>query len=341
MDYAFLIAGENEKLAFSEIRALAGVFPADKIISKAGRTVVLKTSGQIRKSAFKNMSSRLAYTRISGAVLFSCSAAALLKKIEDFPWKSIYKKDFCVRMKAIPAERTVFSEREIGGRIFDILLKSGVNPKVNLENPSLHLVFLFSGKKVMCINALHLAGDDFESRNPKNRPGFSPVGMDSKLCRCMVNLSRAKKGETVLDPFCGTGGILMEAGLCGCIPHGSDIDPQMVEKCRKNTKFFRIKQAQVSVSDATKLKGHFPYIVSDLPYGVSSFLSEKKSSLYPKFFKSMGRWGVKRAVLCIKKGKDEKYLSDLPKQMMISECFEYYIHKSMTKKIVVIENVKE
>ncbi len=39
--------------------------------------------------------------------------------------------------------------------------------------------------------------------------------MSPKLARCMVNLTGVKENDLVLDPFCGTGGILIEAGIMG------------------------------------------------------------------------------------------------------------------------------
>jgi len=47
----------------------------------------------------------------------------------------------------------------------------------------------------------------------------------------MVNLSGARR--EVLDPFCGTGGVLIEAGLIGLEVYGFDIQQSMVEGCKE------------------------------------------------------------------------------------------------------------
>jgi len=52
----------------------------------------------------------------------------------------------------------------------------------------------------------------FGKRKPHMRPGFHPSSLNPKLARAFVNLTGIRKG-TIVDMFCGTGGILIEAGL--------------------------------------------------------------------------------------------------------------------------------
>lgn len=64
---------------------------------------------------------------------------------------------------------------------------------------------------------------------------FPRVGMlPPKLARMMVNLSGAPSGGTILDPFCGSGSILMEALLLGFRAIGADANPTMVAGAKKN-----------------------------------------------------------------------------------------------------------
>jgi len=57
-----------------------------------------------------------------------------------------------------------------------------------------------------------------------------------KLARIMVNLSRVPEGGAILDPFCGSGTILMEAALALPLKKivGSDIDADQVRASQKN-----------------------------------------------------------------------------------------------------------
>jgi len=61
------------------------------------------------------------------------------------------------------------------------------------------------------------------------------VGMlPPKLAQTMLNLAGVMRGESVLDPFCGTGVVLQEAALRGCAVYGSDLNERMVRYTRDN-----------------------------------------------------------------------------------------------------------
>lgn len=53
------------------------------------------------------------------------------------------------------------------------------------------------------------------------------------------NIPKPALGQTVLDPFCGTGVVLQEATLMGYEAYGTDIDPRMVEYTDHNLGWLR------------------------------------------------------------------------------------------------------
>lgn len=112
----------------------------------------------------------------------------------------------------------------------------------------------------------------FFELKPHKRPFFYPGSMSPKLARCMVNLTRVRSGERLLDPFCGTGGILIEAGIIGARVVGTDIDPKMVKGTMENLQYCDIKDYEVFREDVRNLK--LPYkveaIATDPPYGISA-----------------------------------------------------------------------
>lgn len=55
-----------------------------------------------------------------------------------------------------------------------------------------------------------------------------------KVARIMVNLARTRDTRSILDPFCGSGVILMESLLLGLIPVGTDQSPEAVAAARQN-----------------------------------------------------------------------------------------------------------
>jgi len=83
-----------------------------------------------------------------------------------------------------------------------------------------------------------------------------------KLAQTMLNLAQVEPGARVLDPFCGTGVVLQEAALLGCLPYGTDISPKMIEYSQANMQWLANKYAiaapTLNVGDATAYTWHPP-----------------------------------------------------------------------------------
>jgi tRNA (guanine10-N2)-dimethyltransferase len=75
---------------------------------------------------------------------------------------------------------------------------------------------------------------DFGDRRPTDRPFFQPGSMSPMDARAVANLAGAGPGGRLLDPMCGTGGILVEAGLVGARTVGVDAQTKMVRGAREN-----------------------------------------------------------------------------------------------------------
>ena len=86
------------------------------------------------------------------------------------------------------------------------------------------------------------------------------VGMlPPKLAQVLINLcGPLKAGAVVLDPFCGTGVVLQEALLMGYKAYGTDISEKMIEYSDKNLKYFKFKDYQLAVGDATNFQWQKP-----------------------------------------------------------------------------------
>ncbi|MBW2963361.1 methyltransferase domain-containing protein [Candidatus Woesearchaeota archaeon] len=176
----------------------------------------------------------------------------------------------------------------------------------------------------------------FLSRRAHLLPAGHPTSLHPKLARALVNLTGAKSGEIVLDPFCGAGGILIEAGLIGYKVVGFDIDQIMLKRAKINLDYVGVKDCQLKLKDATTINKHYDYIVTDLPYGRNSKLSEKDLlGLYLKFFKVLKKIRVKRAIVGLPDFVD---YSKLIKKagLKVKKEFSWYLHKSLTKKIILI-----
>ena len=86
---------------------------------------------------------------------------------------------------------------------------------------------LFVGRKCYLAKteAMHDPDAEQERGDALERPRGWRYGMRPRLAKILVNLSRAKEGDMLLDPFCGIGTILQEAMLNGINVIGRDIDP--------------------------------------------------------------------------------------------------------------------
>jgi len=333
MKWCFLLSGENPKLALGELKAVLKTFSAGSQLRTNSRIAI--SDMDLGESEIKKIQKRLALTRLSGEMLFEGRVSKMREKTLNFRWERIYKESFSVRIQELGSIETGISEREVGGLIFEALRASGVNPKVDLQNARTRIEFIISKGRFFCIRIVAEQENDFEERRQGRLPSNYPVGMHPKLSRCMVNLSGAREGSTIYDPFCGTGGILIEAALAGMKAEGSDIDENMLKLCRKNLKYLGIN-AKTFRMDASKIRKKYDYIVSDLPYGKSSRLSEDKHTLYSKFLKKLYRILKERAVLCINKS-DYGLIRRNLNRIRIVCFFDHYIHRSLTKRIIVLE----
>ncbi|MFB6151591.1 MAG: methyltransferase domain-containing protein [Haloarculaceae archaeon] len=115
----------------------------------------------------------------------------------------------------------------------------------------------------------------YEQRRPTDRPFFQPGSMDPMLARALVNVAGARPGRTVLDPMCGTGGVLIEAGLVGARVVGLDAQRKMVRGTRANLRDALGADGAFDVCRGDARRPPIPAdavdaIVFDAPYGRQS-----------------------------------------------------------------------
>ena len=108
------------------------------------------------------------------------------------------------------------------------------------------------------------------------RPFFRPVSLEPRLARAAVNIAAGTSKGRVIDPMCGTGGILIESALSGRPTLGIDFDPVMVDGSQQNIEWAEV-EADVVRGDATRFEfpSDFTAVVVDPPYGRNSPSDEK------------------------------------------------------------------
>ncbi len=188
----------------------------------------------------------------------------------------------------------------------------------------------------------------FSARYPRKRPFSYPTTLDPKLARAMVNLARPMKGakglggkgarkeDVIFDPFCGTGGILLEAGLMGFKTIGIDIDEKMIPGCKQNLDFYEVKDYDISVEDFFKTKKRGT-IVTDPPYGKSTSLPGKSvEEFYNLILEKLHE--ITNGISCIGSPSTIN-LGEmaLNQGFKILEEHIIYVNKDLSKRILVLK----
>ncbi|MFA4640063.1 DNA methyltransferase [Pyrococcus kukulkanii] len=124
------------------------------------------------------------------------------------------------------------------------------------------IVFFFRNGEVLVGETIRITNPFELKKLDVERPIVRPtISIPPRLARIMVNLSEVRRGN-VLDPFCGTGTIVMELLLQGLVAYGSDISEERIKDTRKNVEWlrreFKVKHsASLRVCDVRKLKKCF------------------------------------------------------------------------------------
>ena len=293
MTYIYRLAGENLELAEAELRGFLRSQGIDESPERTGRLAFTQSHpGQLKRLALTHEISEK-------------------KDLEAYTPTGSFKVN----------AKTGNNPQELEERLGDQL--SSPENTVDLENPDTEINAyqvedsLVIGEQVQKINR-----GLYQERSNEKRPYSAPVSLDPVLARVMVNLSEAKPGDTVLDPFCGTGGILIEAGLCGCAVRGFDAQREMVTGTERNLENYGVINHEV---EAEKIQdssfNSADVVVTDLPYGKSS---AEKGNPVKAFLEKIKEFDGPAV-----------FMYDEPRIEGLEPVHEIYIHGSLTRYIFI------
>lgn len=222
------------------------------------------------------------------------------------------------------------TSRRVGGII-------GAKKGVDMHHPRSEVRVVFSRK--VHVGRLEYSVDRpaFERRKNRYMPYVYPASLHPKFARALVNLTRVHPGGKLLDPFCGTGAIVAEAGMCGLRAIGSDFSERMIEGSRMNLQKLGVK-AELSLCDVGSIAGtvgHMDGIATDPPYGrATSTDGEGIPELYARSFQAF------REVL----SRDARVAIVVPDTGLLkaAEGFELmekhglWVHQSLTRNFCVL-----
>ena len=287
---------------------------------------------------YRTLTRRLGYTHEVHEVIIKSSIERLNEDVSAIDWSNYIDETFAVRVKRFQSDiDTVATERKMGS----LILENCDGIKVNLKRPkSLIRVVAFKDIVYVAIERIKLNKKHFEETKPHKRPFFYPGSMSPKLARCMVNLSRVTEGQLVLDPFCGTGGILIEAGIIGCKVVGSDIYWKMKNGTAINLEYYGITDYRTFNLDVREIKMYekVDAVVTDPPYGISTTTGDVDGEdIIKEFYKAIYDNMKDDAYLCM---ASPHYIDLKPMVDEVGfEIVEQYgikMHRSLTRIISVI-----
>lgn len=296
--YVLELAGEADAFAASEARtAAAGVEIVGPGVAVADR---VEPAGV----------ERLAYTRRASALLGRgeptvAAAREIVVESAVGPSEREASRPETVAVRARAAREVDAPTRETERAVGGVLVDRGWT--VDLDAPDRTLVVVFTEDECLVGWAVAASRRGYGERAPTKRPFFQPGSMDPLDARACVNLAGAGRGrlddgagaggattsESVtgesavsattasgssddgglfVDPMCGTGGLLIEAGLAGSDVVGIDRQSKMVRGTRENLAAY-VDGGSVVRGDATQLPvatDAASGVAFDAPYGRQS-----------------------------------------------------------------------
>lgn len=280
--YFFELSGEAGDMPREEAVSCAYAETAGDVetISHGPGYVILR----LPSDSLPSISERLALTRGIGKYLGSFAP----EDVDSFAPGNLPEGTFAIRGKRFRGMMNDINSQKIIRKVGNIFSERN---SVDLDDPDIVVRMFMSDKVHFFMEECRPVTDLFEKRKVSERPFFSPISLHPKYARALINLTGAVRGSTVLDPFCGTGGIAIEAAKIGMKAIVSDFDPHMVAGTAENMHFYDLELADSDVLDIGEIAERWSdidVVVTDPPYGRSTKTGgEDLSGMYARSFKSI------------------------------------------------------
>jgi len=280
------------------------------------------------------LSSRLAFTNCIAEFLFSSppEPAEIRLKSQEHP--ILIPGTIAIRYRNRSKNQ---DSQEIIKSLAGIYTK---NRDVDLDKPDHEIYVIITDETIYVGKILSvIERRSFNKRKVQHRPFFSPISLHPRLARAFVNISNVTSKSVVLDPFCGTGGFLIEAGLIGCKLYGSDIQHEMIEGTRMNLASHQLKACGLYQSDIgeihQKINTKIDAVITDAPYGKSTTTKkEPLQSLYIRTFESISNLLSKNGFVVIGL-PDQNYRDIFEQFFQLQKIIHIPVHRSLTRYFYV------
>jgi len=338
----FILSGEHPTLPKAEVEAILDVDAKPYTVLGEG-TQLLRLD--VDSAAAERVVGRSAYTHLCCREAFRCPAESLEEIFNSAEATSFNKflspgESFVVRVKRISGNSRHLNVATLERRLGAVIYRQVRGSKVNLERPDrVFLGFLVDGGLIFGLKLWEAEAKKFYYRTPRRKPFFHPSSLQPKLARCMVNLSRPREGDVIYDPFCGTGTVMIEAGLMGFETVGTDLVRRMIKGAKRNLNHFKVARYHLVAADALKPPIHrVDAVVTDPPYGRSATTKGlTTASIIEGFLSKVADLLSGGGAICIASPKTLDITGMAGRLgFRVKDIHQIHIHRSLTREIAVL-----
>jgi len=260
-DFFFELSGEHPTMPAAEALACVRIFDAGAECRSGPGYAAMRFDDRF----VGDVIDRVALTQKVGQHLGSFDVSD-----DMFDDITIPEGTFAVRARRYKGMMRNADTQDLTRKLGNVLSKKN---DVSLRSPDIEVRMFVSDKVHVFICDADIDRNSFEERKVSERPFFSPISLHPRFARAAINLTGVKKGGIVMDPFCGTGGIAIEAASMGMKVIASDFDENMVSGCVENMDHYGLKLYDSDVLDIGDIPKRFAdvdAVVTDPPYGRST-----------------------------------------------------------------------
>ena len=337
--YYFILSGLNESLAFSELKALLDTYNVKNYRSYLHSKLALIESNELSSEIVKKIVIRSGMIKEGGyalKIVDNIKLEDLMDTVEDltnsFKWIDYWIK--IINIKGLSSSIELEKIRDH---------TRSIDPRMMHRSNNVISMISIEGFYIVGLRLATIPTREFYERRPSIRPFFRSIALPVYLSRLLINLSRIKEGMTFLDPFCGTGSILIEAAFMGLRTIGFDLNWEMVRGSIKNLRSYELKIPFIVVANALNLPlsdSSVDAIATDPPYGrAASTYGEKVKEIYNGFLREAYRvLRDKRYLVFMAPSWLAKFVEKLLCRYGFILCRKHhmYVHGGLTRIIYVV-----
>ena len=332
--YFALVSGDSIELARAETEALVRLVASNSRVQWQEKLAIIEAENSpvdvlIKRAALLKEAGNLVFSGNIDDGILEGLLPTFVQSADTFRVNTISLKN------GVTAQTRTAMTADVGNRI-----RRATGASVSLDSPGVcFTVIMLEEETLVCRSESSSARMVLKQRKAGKKPFFHPSIMNAHLARALCNLAQLVSGETLLDPFCGAGGIMCEAASLGAKTVGIDLNWKLLRGGKINLAALDLRETGLVLGDST----HIPMrgvdcIVTDPPYGrVSSTRGANSVQLVRKLLEQLDCVLSRGGRLCFC-GSEEMNLSGLVSEAGydMELCVGVRVHSSLVRQVVTV-----